>query len=180
MAIRLLRDSTGNHNCRNCEQRVFATTPFNKFWFFFYIFAMAIIMISTLNPTASISRAWSALGISIFIVTIVYTLYWYFIKNPICPMCRSRNFKRYNEASTNNRNQGETTYGEWSDKILSNFCSVVTLYSPAILYWSTLWIVITRYTCKKLLRLYISLFSTRYASYILHSVPNLMRIWQEP
>jgi hypothetical protein len=73
---------------------------------------MAVIMISTLDPAASISRAWSALGISIFIVTIVYTLYWYFVKNPICPMCKSRNFKRYNEPSSSKDNQSDTTYGE--------------------------------------------------------------------
>ena len=84
-----LRNEKGNHYCMNCQQPVFAKTKFRT-----YRFALISIIgwglgIATLTPGGILFFGLASSG--------GYIMYWYFIKDPVCPICRARHFEKISD-----------------------------------------------------------------------------------
>lgn len=84
--IRFVRDQEGNNYCINCQQKVYAETPFS--------------ILESLAPTLLIGLAGGAAAnsfggffIGATIGMLLYFIYWYYIKPPTCPMCNAKNFR---------------------------------------------------------------------------------------
>jgi hypothetical protein len=89
---RWLRDETGNQYCKNCEQEVYAETPF-RWLLFITIVGLSLFLGATLGQLA---QANPMFGFIAFLMAIAgpasYIYYWYFKKRPICPICNAKNF----------------------------------------------------------------------------------------
>jgi len=86
-----LRDETGNQYCKNCEQDVYAKTPFSFGALIAFAIGMTIIAMlinSWINP----GNTGPGLFFGFPSGLIAYVLYWFFVKQPVCPMCNAKNF----------------------------------------------------------------------------------------
>lgn len=95
-----IRNEKGNHYCMNCQQPVFAKTHFSKFEMAIF---MAVVALAGFAIGLQISRVpWLGIIYGIPVGGVLYIIYWYFGKKPVCPICRSRHFESF-------RNQQERT-----------------------------------------------------------------------
>jgi hypothetical protein len=72
----------------NCQQPVFTKTPFGTL-----IFGLTVVFTIWLGGFALWEDA-MLIVLASLIPPVGYLLYWYFIKDPVCPICKARHFEK--------------------------------------------------------------------------------------
>jgi hypothetical protein len=89
-----LRDQSGNQYCGNCEQDVYTKTPFSFFGLGAFI---GVAMLAGILLATAVTPGFGAGGIGWVVGLpagiVIYIVYWYVVKQPVCPMCNAKNFR---------------------------------------------------------------------------------------